>query len=64
MFLIDGRFFNYNSAMKKKEQKRKKKGESNLLSHPFHEPKCFLHIFTLIVCYLHSTHDMLENDIL
>jgi len=59
MFLIDASFFFFNYIMKKKE----KKGESNL-SHLFHKPKCFVHIFTLTVCYLHSSHDMSEKDIL
>jgi len=57
MFFIDGSFFNY--IMKKKKRTR----ESNL-SHPFHEPKCFVNIFTPTVCYLHSSHDMSEKDIL
>jgi len=54
-------FFNFNSTMKKKEE-----GESNLflIVTPFSWAQIFYTYFHPIVCYLHSSHDMSENDIL
>jgi len=58
-------FLNFNSTMGKKEKKEKEPREENLIFFNYHtlflSPNV-LHIFTPTVCYLHSPHDMSENE--
>jgi len=49
---------------KKKKKKKQEKGKSNLLSHSFHEPKCFIHIFTPLFVIYTPYMTCQKNDIL
>jgi len=66
MFGLMVGFFYFNSTIGKKKKKKKEKNqekENLIYYHTLFMSPNVLHIFTPTVCYLHSPHDMTEEDV-
>jgi len=66
MFGLMVGFFNFNSTTGKRKKKKKEKNqekENLIYYHTLFMSPNILHIFTPTICYLHSPHDMTEENV-